>query len=323
MTKRPITPSERTQWAAMAHLLALQSIGQSETLTNQAERNLAFHGGTSLHLSWGSPRFSEDLDFLLSAKARTRLAKEMDEVVNRMREHLLLIDPELALAVKDKSTDRMGNFHLTLSKPGVLGSVMVKLEFWTVSPTYLERYETTLRTPGVPVNLGGATVRVNSMLPAATLESAYLDKLTAFATRPHLKWRDLFDFWWLTQAGADTCVHANNETLCTRFLSHLSAYETVNKLTPDQALKRFALTLGDIDAVAAAAERDLKPFLPPAMWSQVKGERVIEMVKAARDGSMYMAGRLLSWAAAVAEQDKPDLGENELVVAPAKKPRMH
>lgn len=33
--------------------------------------------------------------------------------------------------------------------------------------------------------------------PGATLATAYADKLTAFATRPNLKWRDVFDLWWI------------------------------------------------------------------------------------------------------------------------------
>jgi predicted nucleotidyltransferase component of viral defense system len=312
MKNRPITLAERTQWAAIAHLAALQAIGQSEALTNQADRNLAFHGGTSLHLSWNSPRFSEDLDFLLSANAKARLGKEMDEVIARMREQLLLVDPEFTLVLKDKSTERMGNFSVSLSKPGVLGTVMVKLEFWVVPPTYLERYETALRTPAVPVNLGGATIRVDSMLPAATLESAFYDKLTAFATRPHLKWRDLFDYWWLDRAGATEWLSKDNPTVCTRLMSHLSAYETVDKLSPDQALLRFAKSLEDVDTVVAAAERDLKPFLPPHVWAQVWPKQVREMVETAVRGCHYMVGRLQSWGYSVPPEDQPDLGPNHL-----------
>lgn len=30
---------------------------------------IAFHGGTSLHFSWRSPRLSEDLDFLIARSA--------------------------------------------------------------------------------------------------------------------------------------------------------------------------------------------------------------------------------------------------------------
>jgi hypothetical protein len=46
--------------------------------------------------------------------------------------------------------------------------------------------------------LGGYRLNLNIMLPAATLQSSYVDKLTAFATRPFLKMRDIFDFWWIS-----------------------------------------------------------------------------------------------------------------------------
>ena len=42
---------------------------------------IAFHGGTSLHLSWHSPRHSEDLDFLLSSQV-----DDLDQVTRRCRD---------------------------------------------------------------------------------------------------------------------------------------------------------------------------------------------------------------------------------------------
>ena len=58
--KSPITDQQRIEWAQLAHVSYLHALmNQSTWRVGQ----IAFHGGTSLHLSWHSPRHSEDLDF--------------------------------------------------------------------------------------------------------------------------------------------------------------------------------------------------------------------------------------------------------------------
>jgi len=90
-----------------------------------------------------------------------------------------------------------------------------------VEPTYFEQYQTSLRTPSVPSSLGGARIRVDAMLPAATLEAAYFDKLTAFATPTQLEWRDLFDVWWIvTQQNTSPAIDG---AAAKRLLENMSA----------------------------------------------------------------------------------------------------
>lgn len=58
MKQRALTEAERLQWAALAHSLLLQAIAE---MPDWGADKLVFHGGTSLHLNWSSPRHSEDL----------------------------------------------------------------------------------------------------------------------------------------------------------------------------------------------------------------------------------------------------------------------
>ena len=139
----------------------------------------------------------KDLDFLLATPARQRLSQVIQKVIARAREVLAIADPLLQLEAKFKDRERLATYQVSLGRPNVLGKAMVKMEFWSVMPEYLHKYRSTLRQPGVPVNLGGFKLRIQTPMPVASLEAAFFDKLTAFATRPHLKWRDLFDFWWL------------------------------------------------------------------------------------------------------------------------------
>jgi len=293
---RPITSDERAKWAELGHLLILQCLSEASEWSRE---DFAFHGGTSLHLSWNSPRFSEDLDFLLERKASTRLNAVIEKATARMRQALVLVDPELQVEVRDKSNDRMGHFQFFLSKPGVLGKAMVKAEFWRVAPTYLAFYETTARTPAIPTDLGGVRLRIDAMLPAATLSSALCDKLTAFATRPHLKWRDMFDFWWIQRQGSFS--PASQEDLRDRFLHHVSAYQCTVPGDPAASLRVFADQLSD-PAVIEQAQKDLRPFVPTHVWSAIWPDEVKRMVDDAAAGARRMAETI--------ERSRPAEGES-------------
>jgi hypothetical protein len=271
MPNRPITADERKHWSTLGHILALEAISE---ISEWTRTDYAFHGGTSLHLSWNSPRFSEDLNFLLSDACDRRLPKIMNRVISRIHENLLKIDHTLLISMTGKSRGRLAEYRFVLSKPGVLGGVTIKAEFWKVDPLYLMSYRSTSKTPAAPADmLGGYTLAVSPILPAGTLTAAYLDKLTAFATRPHLKWRDIFDFWWITNHAGFTPP----DDIVSAFLQNLSAYSTVDELKPEEALRKFTTRFSREDMLAAAV-KDLKPFLPAGMWNRFWPDTVAEMV---------------------------------------------
>src|SRR3954454_11130127 len=64
--RRPLTFDTATKWAASAQYYFLDALMADAALEYE---QIAFHGGTSLHFSWRSPRLSEDLDFLLARSA--------------------------------------------------------------------------------------------------------------------------------------------------------------------------------------------------------------------------------------------------------------
>jgi hypothetical protein len=236
---------------------------------------IAFHGGTSLHFSWRSPRLSEDLDFLMA-----RDASDIQQIVNRAQkkvaEEFAADDPSFAVALLDKtkSGDRMLAYHLKISHPGYLGKALVKVEFWRVSADYLEKYPVALRAPIQP---GEMVSRISNPVPAATLETAYCDKLTAFATRPYLKWRDIYDLWWI---GTQTDSRLGLPSVVRQFLHNVSAYETVGHLSPARALIKFLDH--DPAVLVAKADPDLKRWLPDALWTTLHPRVTTEMVSYVR-----------------------------------------
>lgn len=72
MPLQPLPPDLAAAWASAAQFRFLDALMADPVL---ACDRIAFHGGTSLHFSWRSPRRSEDLDFLTALTARGTSAR--------------------------------------------------------------------------------------------------------------------------------------------------------------------------------------------------------------------------------------------------------
>lgn len=291
MARPPLLdPATSAGWSARAHAYVLDAL-MSESAWRL--RDIAFHGGTSLHMSWRSPRHSEDLDFLVSRDV-TDIGRVMEAVARRVQERFLLDDPAIRVEVRDRTRDpeRMPYFQVVVSSPAVTGKAMVKVEFWRVEPSYLEGYPVEFRTPLLP---GDVVTTVLNPVPAATLPTAFSDKLVAFATRPYLKWRDVFDLWWIgTQSGS----RIDLGEACEQFLHNVSAYDLRGGRSPAEALRDFLDR--DEAEILAEAERDLRQWLPDALWRRVYPETVARMVAYARE--------TLAAVAEIAEAAQPGPG---------------
>lgn len=266
--QKPLTPQLAAEWASLAHAAYLDALmSESELDCDQ----IAFHGGTSLHLSWRSPRHSEDIDFLLSRKTKS-LDTISAKVAISVQEYFSAIDPLFTIELKNKTRDesRMPVYHLVVSHPHFMGNTMVKVEFWRVDPDYLKKYPTEFKTPATQADM---VSRLSNPVPAAKLETAYCDKLTAFATRPHLKWRDIYDLWWI---GTQTDSTLDLESIATQFLHNVSAYTTLDSLPPADALRLFLKN--DKEWLVKKADPDLKKWLPENVWQRLHPEGVSQMV---------------------------------------------
>lgn len=267
--KKPLSPDIANKWARYAHLFFLDAL---MTESSWHCDQLVFHGGTSLYLSWQSARFSEDLDFLLSNKAE-RIDAVLKKAFQRVSEQFSLIDPEIKLTLKSKTKDaaRMEVVQIDIEHPDYLGKALIKAEFWKVPEEYLDKYPSTLRTPQPESDIHA---RVNSMIPVATLKAAYCDKLTAFATRPYLKWRDIYDLWWIGTQHSNE-IQSITE-IAEQFLHNVSAYDTRHGLLPADALRQF--TERDKQEIFNCAEKELGRWLAPALFSRLYPQEVKNMI---------------------------------------------
>lgn len=141
---------------------------------------LIFKGGTALRLVYGSPRFSEDLDFSLTAD---RLRERFSPLVKK------IVSPYSELTVTDleeKYYTYLGEIKIT--QDYLPSPFRIKIE---ISKRRERGYKSDLAVISSPVSTVQCLSRV------ATLEQLYKDKLTCIKGRA--KPKDIFDMWYICQ----------------------------------------------------------------------------------------------------------------------------
>jgi predicted nucleotidyltransferase component of viral defense system len=239
--------------AGAIHLLALQAIS---TWRRWAPGDLTFQGGTSLHLAFGSTRYSEDLDFLIRPDAAKDLPGLAGRCAQQVREGLMRFYPDAKVDIslgKDESNPRL--FWIGMTSSRFARKVKVKVEFFATQ--YAQQYRSSLR----PVSARDANVSrlvsTASLLPVATLDEVLLDKVHAIAMRSYAKARDFYDVWYLSTQGI---TEPQGETWIAGLNRHAQMYG--HELP--ELLERFGQRL-DAAREPATRERmivDLQQWLP-------------------------------------------------------------
>lgn len=150
-------------------------------LLDSPEGNLLiFKGGTTLRLVYGSPRFSEDLDFSLTAD---KLKGKFKPLIKR----IVAPYPELSITdLEEKYYTYLGEIKIT---EGYLFSPFrIKIE---ISRRKDRVYRSELSLISSPVST------IQCLGKVSTLEQLYKDKLKCIAGRA--KPKDIFDLWYICQ----------------------------------------------------------------------------------------------------------------------------
>jgi len=206
MAKSPVNANEHNSIAAAMHILALSSISRAKSW---APGELAFQGGTALHLVYGSPRYSEDLDFV--AKSDEGLDRFARNAAAHIQGGLAAAYPGSAVSVKGRDDGQDGAprnpriYTYTFTPPADrLGSVKVRLEFWVTD--HAHQYESQARPASIPptrrldVRLEQAR-NFSAVMLTGTEHEILVDKIHAMACREYPKPRDVFDLWYLVNKG--------------------------------------------------------------------------------------------------------------------------
>ncbi|MFZ1396722.1 MAG: nucleotidyl transferase AbiEii/AbiGii toxin family protein [Candidatus Promineifilaceae bacterium] len=152
-----------------------------------AMQTLAFHGGTSLRFLYGTPRYSEDLDFALELHPQMYdFRTYLQQIVRDFSSEAYVVDVKLneKTAVHKAFVRFRGLLH-ELGLSGYPEEVLaIKIEVDTNPPSYAGLMYTPLNKH-VPLNLQHHD-------PATLLAG----KLSALLQRDYTKGRDIYDLWW-------------------------------------------------------------------------------------------------------------------------------
>jgi predicted nucleotidyltransferase component of viral defense system len=189
MSKRVLSAEEQYSLREMLQTATIAALMDSR---RWAPGDIAFQGGTSLHLAHGSTRFSEDLDFMVRGGLSL---KNLSSLVEKKLRLPADTPADLTLTVSVSKDDRNPHiFYVTLSGPQVLGSAKVKIELWQTPDAALKSLQLKIATV--------ASTAGQAFVPTLTLDEIFADKVYALGARERIKPRDIFDLAWLREKKA-------------------------------------------------------------------------------------------------------------------------
>lgn len=260
---------ERVEQIHMATLDAL-----SKTLP--ANRPVVLQGGASLHLAHGSPRYSEDIDFLVAAPPEGGVSGRswLEEVMRRVAQSVsaaTLRQVGQPTRLHAPAANQRGRnpavFELRVPSANRSDrSTVVKCEFFEVPADLLARYGATarpLRSSFLPT--------VTPIVEVADTIEIVIDKVHAVAARPYLKYRDVFDLWWLRETVAPPTPGWVAEALSV----HAAMYGEGNA---SDVLSKATQRLATVNGAAMRAELDR--FVPSGWMTDGNRARMVEACQA-------------------------------------------
>ena len=143
-------------------------------------KSLIFKGGTALRLVYGSPRFSEDLDFSLTEDNLKGKFKPLVKKIISPYQELLITDLE------EKYYTYLGEIKIT--QDYLPSPFRIKIE---ISKRRERAYKSDLAL------ISSSLSTVQCLGRVATLEQLYKDKLICIKERA--KPKDVFDLWYICQ----------------------------------------------------------------------------------------------------------------------------
>jgi predicted nucleotidyltransferase component of viral defense system len=240
--KREMSDREAFELRQAAQIATLQSLLNSR---RWEPGDLVFHGGTSLNIVHGSPRFSEDLDFMISDGIK--IGSITQDILARMPNGWLARD--LTVSIERERTDnKMHSFVVAIGGPNVMGKVRVKIELWRTSAEILRG----LQLQVSPVRFGNFSV-TEAFVQSCNLREIKADKVFAQGGRPYLKARDIFDLYWLEKSGESEPITPAD--MDKRF----AIYEIGN---PDEWVAKASARKDILPGSAAQLREDIEAWLP-------------------------------------------------------------
>jgi predicted nucleotidyltransferase component of viral defense system len=206
----------------------LQLLFLSELYKRSESRKIFFKGGTALHLIFGAPRFSEDLDFTveLTEKKFTNFIADFFADLGKIAD----------VKFKERKTIAGKRFLMKSAADILPHESFINLDF-----SFRER----VLRPEKSIIKTDYPIIFTSFVYHLSKNEIFAEKIRALLTRK--KGRDLYDLWFLLSSGA-----ALDEKLVKEKLKYYGS----DKIKKEALLKRVA-DFRESDFVL-----DLKPFVP-------------------------------------------------------------
>lgn len=247
-----------------------------------------FHGGTSLRVVRESDRYSEDLDFLISPDVSGDLARVMVQVREGLLTRLALSLPGSEITVK-QSNKKEGSsviaFTVRWEHAMRMGAVRVKTEFYQVPKILHESYSA---EDILPTRIPDVAVGFKAPIPAPKLIYAWADKIKAIATRDFMKYRDVYDVWFLL--GKIRPLPEGDEAR-----EAVSRVASLYDHTPESVAEGLDRVLAS-DAISdnEAFQADMKRWLPEDIYRGLETRNYFPTILAAVRDELARARTLIS-----------------------------
>ena len=197
-SKKPLSIKEKMDLSRVLQVMALDEIGAK---AKPRPSEMIFHGGTSIATAHGSNRWSEDLDFVVTADLMKNLGSLRARVERALKLRMKASMPGAVLELTDKTGTEEGapeigkvdRWLLRWEHPKRRGAIRVKIEFFVTVPECIPAYSVSIATPRSKGILATAS------LPTADVKALWADKVLAISARESIKWRDLYDLAYLSQ----------------------------------------------------------------------------------------------------------------------------
>lgn len=178
---------ELTKWQKKLQISPVEIIREEKEVfildrlsQSSISRNIIFKGGTTLRLVYGSPRFSQDLDFSLIKKFPLSLFKKILKVIASEQSEFTIAD------IHDK---RNTIFGLILVKSELLKqNFSIKIEISKRDKPF-KKGEWSLMAVRSPISI------LTPLVYSCSLQRIVFEKQIAIKTRGEP--RDYFDLWWI------------------------------------------------------------------------------------------------------------------------------
>ncbi|MEK7168723.1 MAG: nucleotidyl transferase AbiEii/AbiGii toxin family protein [Patescibacteria group bacterium] len=145
---------------------------------------IVFKGGTALRLIYGSPRFSEDLDF-----STTLSFSEIEEFVTKLKQKIIVEVPEFIFSQIYKGKEGI-RYNIKYQSDSLNFPLNLRLDFHIVKD--IINIDKSVLTTRFPVLIFPTIYHLNK-------REILAEKLECLKTR--FKGRDIFDIWYLFTSG--------------------------------------------------------------------------------------------------------------------------